>query len=178
MAWTGSSSIKGGLARPFSPSVINQPSERKQLTTHGPFSATLSNKIGLVYRVNPKQSRAWYLKLLWWDYEILRYILQRTFESTTRYDWTASKFASHSHKGVKCRRGLPFYSRTSWLRVWFLDIYNYGTYMFAIAECLMLVTAYDHVNLDSLFRGLCLPNYSMQKRSWTYGNSSSVLFYP
>ena len=81
-----------------------------------PFSSAFTDKIGLVFRITlVKQIRTWYLLLLWWYYKILGHIFQRTLESKTCHNWTASKFASHAHKGVKWRRGLPFDSGTSCL---------------------------------------------------------------
>ena len=45
---------KIGLAWPFSPSVVNQPSERKQLTNStASFSVTPTGKIGSVFEINP-----------------------------------------------------------------------------------------------------------------------------
>ena len=82
-----------------------------------PFYSAFTDKIGFVFRITlVKQIRTWYLILLQWYYKILRHIFQWTLESTTCQDWTASKFASHSRKSVKWRRGLPFYSGTSCLK--------------------------------------------------------------
>ena len=77
------------------------------------FSSAFSDKIGLVFIIT---LRTWYLIFLWWFHKILRYIFQRMLEPTACHDRTASKFASHAHKGVKWRRGFSFYSGTSYLK--------------------------------------------------------------
>ena len=109
-----------GLTWPFSPSIGNQSSESKQLTNNMRFffSTTLADQIGLIFEINPvNRIKNRGLTLHWCIMKFWGMLFQRTLESQTCYDLTASKFALHTHKGVKGKRELPFYSGTSCLSI-------------------------------------------------------------